>query len=114
MKKYTFLSISIVVLILLVFFTYYRYKTKRIEHIIGANQYSIEEYLGHPNDKVTVDKIDINDVSKRIKEIIDNDNINTSQPILRYTLTGNIRKRIFWLIDQGDGYYVVEAIDTNK
>ena len=114
MKRTIIISVSLIIIILVGFFIFNRYKTKRIEYIIGADQSTVEEYLNYPNELVTRDKIDPNIVDDRVKEILKNKDLDSSQPFLRYTLTGSIRKQIYWLVDQGDGYYVIEAIDTNK
>ena len=114
MKRTIILSLSIILIILFSIFIYNRFKTKRIEHIIGANQLRVEEFINFPNERASLNKIDSNDLDDRIKEIIKNDELRTTQPFLRYTLNGDIRKLQFWLMDQGDGYYVIEAINTNK
>ena len=114
MKRKILISALLILIVVITVFTYNRYKTKRIEHLIGANQLRIEEVLEFPNDITTLDRIDLEDLDNRVKKIINSENLSTNKPILRYTMTGMIRKHVFWLLDQGEGYYVVEAIDTNK
>lgn len=113
MKRKIIISIAIILLALISIFIYNRFKTKRLHYLIGANQQEVEEQLNYPNEHVTLATIDTSTVNERIKEHLKTKSL-TSPQVLRYTLTGSVRKQKVWLINEGNGYYVVEAIDTNK
>lgn len=112
MKRIIFSLILLTIIIVFSIFIYNRYKTRRIEHIIGANQYRLEEYLDYPNDLVKLDSIASDLVEDSMRELIEIMNLRTNKKLLRYTIKGNVRKEVYWLMDQGDGYYVIEAVNT--
>ncbi len=114
MKKKLIVVTGFSLLIFASTFIYHRYKTKRIEEIIGTNQFRLEEYLHYPNENVTIESLDINDADKRIKDLLNERDIATTKPILLYTVTGSVRKQQYWLVDKDEGYYVIEAIDENN
>jgi hypothetical protein len=113
MKKALLFLLLVATILAISIFIYNRYKTKRIDEIIGANQYRIEEYLNFPAAVVELDSVTIDNVESRIQKILNSKNIKTNKKLLRYTLKGSIRKEVYWLVDQGSGYYVIEAINTN-
>ncbi|HAA13707.1 MAG TPA: hypothetical protein DCE41_19245 [Cytophagales bacterium] len=114
MKKKIRFSILLILLGVLSVFIYNRYKTKRIEHLIGADRATIEEMIGFPSERSTLESILWEDVEEGVKKRMETTNVSTDQPILKYTSSGSVRKLVFWLVDQGDGYYVVEALEINK
>ena len=113
MKRIIFSLITLTIIIVFSVYIYNSYKTRRIEHIIGANQYKLEKYLGYPNNMVALDSIANDLVEDRIRELTKIMNLRTNKKLLRYTIKGNVRKEVYWLMDQGDGYYVIEAVNTN-
>jgi len=113
MKRKIILSIAIILFALIAIFIFNRFKTKRIDHLIGVNQQAIEKQLNYPNELVTLVKMDTSTVNEQIKELLKTKSL-TSPLVLKYTLTGSVRKQLIWLINEGNGYYVVEAIDTNR
>jgi hypothetical protein len=102
-----------VILIAVSLFLYMRFKTKRIDHMIGYNQTELEQQINYPNNHTQLEEVDISKLDNDILEIIMKKGLDTEKPILRYTLSGSVRKSLFWLIDEGTGYKVIEALDTN-
>jgi hypothetical protein len=94
-------------------FAYNRYKAKRLDNLIGMNKIQVEEFLNYPKENVELKIIDTNNVGEEIQNIIDNGLILKNNNVLKYTLLGQIRKIELWLVDDGDGYKVIEATSSN-
>jgi len=114
MKRKIILVTSLILISSLSLFVYNRYKTKRLERFIGVEKHKVEEFIDIQKHGVSIEKISFEEIDNRVLEIIKTKKLKTTQPILRYTKTGEIFIIIFWLIDEGDGYYVIEAISTTK
>jgi len=112
MKKIKFPIFLLIVFLTISGFLFQRYKTKRIDALLGANKTKIEELYkatGYLEEEVNPEHLE-----EEIQELIKEEKIRPKGKVLRLTINGSVRKQILWLADEGDGYYVIEALDSMR
>lgn len=114
MKKYVLLTMVIILTGVVVLLLYNRYRPRNIQEVIGYSQQRIEDHLNYPSKFIILDTVMPENADPRMKEVLNENRINSSKPILRYSMSGVVRIREYWLVDEGNGYYVIDARDENN